>query len=329
MLLAVSGIGPRAARHVGDMCRLASSAASILVRPVPARCQSTSATLRSSPSHAPSISVHKGLKIQAAICVERPPTRVLEPDYKTRWNAFRETWERRTNNDLTVEDEIVFMRFHFHFLEGGSGSKRAAASLSSGQQGSLDGDASSSLLPQQAEAAGGLDALLSQEGLADLSFPEQGKRRTRRRRVQKQVAMKVDDSDLRSLERLSGHSLYLLVRLPGAAHWTFPKADRAHGEPMRETLLKLCARQLGAKFSPYIVGACPFTYRKRRSGHLPGIEGRKIFYYRARLTPGMVVAPPDDSLVEDWAWCSRDELSSYLGDSEWHTVRHGLPIDGA
>merc|ERR1711957_964608 len=96
---------------------------------------------------------------------------------------------------------------------------------------------------------------------------------------------------------------------------------------MKETLLKLCARQLGAKFEPYVVGACPFTYRKRKMSNAAGIEGRKIFYYRGRLVPGMDLALPSDSPVADWAWCERNELSSYLIDSEWHAVRESIPLD--
>lgn len=277
---------------------------------------------------AASISVHKGLKIQAALCVERPPTRVLEPDFKRRWRAFREAWEKRTDNNLAIDDDIVFMRFHFHFLEGGGSGKRAAGSLQLGGVGSVGlGSEADSLVSQSGEEPAGVDALLSQEGLGDLAFPEQGKRKSRRRRTQKTAVTKTDDSDVKSIERLSNRSLFLVTRSNDAKHWAFPKADRAHGEPMRETLLKLCDRQLGSKFSPYIVGACPFTYYKRKTASIPGLDGRKTFYYRARLVPGMAIVPPDDSPVSDWAWCSREELPQYLGEGEWRAVRDTLPLD--
>ena len=54
-----------------------------------------------------SISVHKGLKIQGALCLERPPLRLVEPSFKRSWRAFREAWELRTGNQLTLEDELA------------------------------------------------------------------------------------------------------------------------------------------------------------------------------------------------------------------------------
>lgn len=298
--------------------------------------RTAAAATASSSSPAASISVHKGFKLQAALCVERPPTRVLEPDYKLRWKAFREAWEKRTDNNLSVEDEIVFMRFHFHFLEADGTAQRAGLAGSplrlGGRQGGggkeKDTATGDVLAATRSQVASGVDALLSEEGLGNLVFPERGKRATRRRRVQRQVVKQVDDSDVRSVERLASSSLYLLVRYPGATHWTFPKADRAHGEPMRETLLKLCGRQLGATFEPYIVGSCPFSYRKKKSERHPGIDGRKIFYYRARLVPGMTTLDiPSSSPVTDFAWYCREELAKHLGEKEWHAVRDSLPLD--
>lgn len=173
--------------------------------------------------------------------------------------------------------------------------------------------------------SGGLDALIATEGL-NLSFPDLKKRSVRRRKVEKRKEELVDDSDMRSLLRLSKHSLFLLVRYTSGTHWCFPKADRIHGQAMRETLLRLCSRQLGPQLNPYLVGACPFTYLKKRSQGHPGIEGRKIFYYRGRLIPGSDVVLPSDSPVVDWKWCSEEELPRFMGTSEWCTVRDCLPL---
>lgn len=291
------------------------------------------------------ISVHKGFKVQAALCIERPPAMVHEPEHTKRWRAFREAWLRRTANDLTISDEIVFMKFHFHFL-GDAVKERlfasgAAAQLgggrSSGGRGnrgtsrasaSVGTPAASTLgLPRGDGPVDGLDAMLASEGL-ELTFPERGQRVTRRRRAEKRVEEQVDDKDVRSLRRLAESSLFLLVRYSGGRRWTFPKVDRTHGMAMRETLMRLCGRQFGEGFQPFVIGACPFSHEKKRNVKVPGIDGRKIFYYRAKVLPGMDLAPPEDSPVQDWAWLSRDELANYLSESEWHTVRDGLPIDG-
>uniref|UniRef100_A0A7S1F357 Nudix hydrolase domain-containing protein n=1 Tax=Noctiluca scintillans TaxID=2966 RepID=A0A7S1F357_NOCSC len=259
----------------------------------------------------PNISVHKGFKIQAALCVERPPLEVLEPDHKKRWNKFRDAWERRTKNAATIQDEIVFMRYHFQFLEAETKSRRALTSQSSESAVAVSG--------------GDLDSLISGEGL-NLTFPER-RRVVHRKKVAKKVEVKLDDTDLRSAQRLSRQSLYLLARYPGAAHWTFPKVDRVHGDSMMETVMKLCGRQLGDKFAPYVLGSCPFAHWKRRDGKSPGIQGRKIFYYRARLVPGMQVVLPGESPLEDWAWLSREELRERLGRLEWDKIRDCLPLD--
>lgn len=298
--------------------------------------------------HAESISVHKGLKIQGALCVERPPLQIVEPDYKQKWRAFKEAWDLRTGNHLTLEDEIVFMRFHFHFFQD----KTATQALASGEAPALlrnlsrsgaggggrkrrggtsklaSGSASTDTLvsAMSARAPGGLDSVMGEEGL-DLAFPELGRKTIQRKKVERKKEEKVDDSDRRALRRLKSRSLFLLVRYNNAKHWTFPKADRLQDQGMRETLLGLAEQQLGADFRPYLVGACPFSYRKRLSNYHPGIQGRKIFYYRARLVPNSEVILPDQTPVSDWAWCCREELKDCLDEGEWQVVRHSLPLD--
>lgn len=272
----------------------------------------------------PDISVHKGFKLQAALCVERPPLFVQEPDFKKRWRAFREAWEKRTQNSIQVDDDLVFMRYHFQFLED----PRAMRALSA-----VPAADSGANAPVRAAGEGGVDALdqlLATEGL-DLTFPKQGRKIVRRKKVDQRVEERVDDSDLHSMKRLAHRTLFLLVRYGQGSKWTFPKADRVQGQPIRETLERLCERQLGSEFSPYLLGACPFSHRKRRSERDPGIDGRKVFYYRARAWPGVGsdLSLGEESPVVDWAWCSRDELSKFLQVNEWHCVREGLPMDSA
>lgn len=324
-------------------CHRYAAAASV------AATEITTALQPHEPERVQSISVHKGLKIQAALCVERPPTRIVEPDFKRRWHAYKEAWEMRTSNHLTIQDEIVFMRFHFHFLgdkaaqQALAGSAPARIPSGGGRGRSPDGrveeqleevaSSEAAVSGRLAEALasrsdlGGLDALLAGEGL-DLAFPQQRRRgAARRQRALRSQAEVQGEDTARSLRRLGERSLFLLVQYRGAGSWTFPKVDRVHGQAMREALLRLCTRQLGPQFAPYIVGACPFAHRKLKSDRHPGIKGRKIFYYRARLVPGMDLALPSDSPVADWVWCSRDELPHYLGTGEWCIVRDGLPID--
>jgi hypothetical protein len=244
---------------------------------------------------------------------------VVEPDFKKRWLAFKDAWERRTQNHLSIDDELVFMKFHFHFLERKE--KRAIAA------GNVEKDAL-----QVTDGEDNLQALLASEGVGHLNFPRRGRsRQAVQRRKKEQAEEVIDDSDIRQPKRLSSKLLFLLVKY-GDKNWTFPKANRVHGQPMREALKRLADRQLG-DLQPYIVGACPFAYRKLRSPinaphRVEGIDGRKVFYYRARAMPSITgFALPEDSPVADWAWCCRDELPLFLSPGEWHTVRDSLPLD--
>jgi len=271
------------------------------------------------------ISVHKGRKIQAALCVERPPLVVVQPDFKVKWEAFKSAWMARTSNDLTIDDELVFMKFYFHFLQdtrkrGLAGGAPSSQQLDESSAALVDGD------------GGGLDSLLSQQGIDGLAFPEHGQKTVRKRRKARAKITKVDDADLRSHQRLASQVLFLLVRYGGASKWTFPKRSRVHGQPMIEVLDHLMDDQLGfSDLPPYIVGSCPFSYRKLdRASEDDGIIGRKVFYYRARITGAYAAMElPDDSPVDDFAWCSREELRSMLGEGEWCAVRDCLPLDCA
>lgn len=293
-----------------------------------------------------SISVHKGLKIQGALCIERPPLHIVEPAYNQKWRAFKEAWELRTKNCLSLEDELVFMRFHFHFFQdvaatqalaagaapqlsvgsaSGGGRKRRGSGTSRVSSGAVSTESLVAAMVPKATKTG-LESLLGEEGV-DLTFPELGRKTSQRRKVERKKVETVDDMDVKSQRRLVDKSLFLLVRYGAASKWTFPKADRLHGQSMRETLLALAEHQLGHDFTPYLVGACPFTYRKRRSAQYPGIQGRKIFYYRARLVPGSELVLPGETPVKDWAWYSRKELEEHLDEGEWHVVRDSLPLD--
>eukprot|EP00439_Symbiodinium_sp_Y106_P024034 s5831_g2.t3 len=247
-----------------------------------------------------------------------------------------EAWELRTKNCLSLEDELVFMRFHFHFFQdvaatqalaagaapqlsvgsaSGGGRKRRGSGTSRVSSGAVSTESLVAAMVPKATKTG-LESLLGEEGV-DLTFPELGRKTSQRRKVERKKMETVDDMDVKSQRRLVDKSLFLLVRYGAASKWTFPKADRLHGQSMRETLLALAEHQLGHDFTPYLVGACPFTYRKRKSAQYPGIQGRKIFYYRARLVPGSELVLPGETPVKDWAWYSRKELEEHLDEGEW------------
>ena len=63
------------------------------------------------------VSVHRGLKVQASLLLQRLPLVYREPPYEQRFRLFKEEWERKTNNSTILNDEITYMQMPGHFLE--------------------------------------------------------------------------------------------------------------------------------------------------------------------------------------------------------------------
>lgn len=63
------------------------------------------------------LSVHRGLKLQASLLLQRLPLTYTEPKHEHQFRLFREEWERKTNNNAALSDEITYMQLPDHFLE--------------------------------------------------------------------------------------------------------------------------------------------------------------------------------------------------------------------
>ncbi|PHJ25329.1 ribosomal protein l46 [Cystoisospora suis] len=259
------------------------------------------------------ISLHGGYKVQAALCVDRLPLVYEEPPYESHWRQFKAKWEARTKNGLELADEITFMKFPFHFFETEQIQKQKEELISK------TGDAEVSEL----------ELLLSQEGFSGTRALKQDKRREAEPDDASTVGTQKlgHQGGLRSLEREPRKMLYLIVKYGNS--WQFPLADRIHGQSMRRTLHRLCKEQLGAEYSPFHLGYCPFYYDKRtyKEPKSP-VLGRKIFYYRAHHVPGGAhVNIPESSPVNDYAWVTREELPAYLSERKARAVLPGLMLE--
>lgn len=95
------------------------------------------------------VSVHKGLKVQASLLLQRLPLVYKEPKHEQEFRLFKEEWERRTNNSAILGEEITYMQLPGHFLETRQQQQQRE------QKEQRTGDA------QMSE----LDMLLQQEGL--------------------------------------------------------------------------------------------------------------------------------------------------------------------
>lgn len=63
------------------------------------------------------VSVHRGLKVQASLLLQRLPLVYREPPHEEQFRLFKEKWEQKTNNGPVMKDEITFMQLPDHFLE--------------------------------------------------------------------------------------------------------------------------------------------------------------------------------------------------------------------
>ena len=63
------------------------------------------------------LSLHRGLRTQAALIVSRLPSEFNEPEWRRDWREFHEDWLARTGNGLKLDDAITYMRYPSHFLE--------------------------------------------------------------------------------------------------------------------------------------------------------------------------------------------------------------------
>mmetsp|Transcript_88090 Transcript_88090/g.235693 ORF Transcript_88090/g.235693 Transcript_88090/m.235693 type:complete len:281 (-) Transcript_88090:21-863(-) len=258
-----------------------------------------------------SISVHRGHKLQAALVVGRPPSVVVTPDHLKSWRDFERDWKTRTQNGVEVEDNLVFMKMQHEFLEQMT-QAQVTASLASSEE--------------KAE----LQELLSGEGLdLDFSLEDDEVQQDSGPVADTKVVSK--DKGLRAMDREATKHLFLVVQ-DKRGRWQFPIADRLPDEGMRSTLESICDSQLGA-FEPYLVGMSPVAFEKRAANpdgamRKSGLEGRKVFYYRAHAVPGRPNVDISGSTQwKDFAWMTREELKKSLSLRKWAMIRDVIPLD--
>eukprot|EP00397_Hematodinium_sp_SG-2012_P063927 GEMP01089304.1.p1 GENE.GEMP01089304.1~~GEMP01089304.1.p1 ORF type:complete len:295 (+),score=60.64 GEMP01089304.1:61-885(+) len=256
------------------------------------------------------VSVHKGYKIRAALCCDRLPLKSPSVEAFEKWNSFREKWALKTDCAVRIPDDLVFMRFPFHWLE-------SAAEIEYKKRQQVTGTEA------QGEQSG-VDALLENEGLGfdfgDLADVESGPQEKK-----KQTSAKIDD-DPRSPFQREERCIWLIVKYKGQDHWQFPAVDHVPRQSMRETLQKLCLDHFGPMMSPYFVGMAPFARLKRKE-EACGLKGNNTFFYRCHWMPGSKVVLDADSPVEDYKFATRDELKEFLPAPNWRSVRYGLPLE--
>lgn len=258
------------------------------------------------------VCVHRGLKVQASILLQRIPLTLTEPRHEQQFRQYKEAWEEKTNNNIILRDEITYMQLPDHFLETQEQQQQGE------QQQRKTGDS------QLSE----LDMLLQQQGLALT------RRKTRKRQQEdarlglslgSAAAAAAGEMREQSLTRLPKRVLMLLVKYGDI--WQLPVEDRRAGQTMRQTLARLCMQQLGLRAAPFIVGFAPAAVRHIRSRPGATIQGREVFYYRAYHVPGQPdLSPSPGSPVRDWAWVSAEEARARMPCGAFAAIRDALVL---
>eukprot|EP00921_Rhytidocystis_pertsovi_P010907 GHVQ01017577.1.p1 GENE.GHVQ01017577.1~~GHVQ01017577.1.p1 ORF type:complete len:380 (-),score=38.91 GHVQ01017577.1:1167-2306(-) len=307
------------------------------------------------------ISVHKGYRIQAALCIDRLPLIYEEPRAHRKWREFVKRWHEEAGGSLELPDAITYMKLPCQFLETDEEKKRKTMLLSKsgvanvdtlelmlnpavGQQTDIMRDSINRVTEKQNMSQ---DKHISSLSVTDTKLQYTSGKSFGGREVERDVGDEEERMDTRSLRRKPRETLYLIVKYKDnfsdqdrqSTFWTFPFSDRIHGDSMRETLLRICHEHFGDVYEPFLVGHCPFTFYKKKYSEAirkAGLRGRKVFFYRAHHIPGHdnVVLPQLDTVQYstksrglvpvDVAWVTSDELSQYLTEKLLSTVRDGL-----
>lgn len=259
------------------------------------------------------ICVHKGFKLQAALCIDRLPTKFVEPQAVSRWRSFAYDWRARTNTELELEEPIVYMRFPFHFLPTAQEKAKALADLarSRSTDASYRGATALRLSPSESETEARTltEKAVRSEGL-DFGF-EDLVEKEHVTTVGKEAEKVEVDVDARSITKVPERVLHLLIRQH--SDWTLPIVDKEPGETMTEACSR-AADKVG--LDVHLVSSCPMLHVKRRFRRSDlGFIGTKTYFYRAHVIPttrGALSNLKSGGEIADWAWLPHEEVGSYL-----------------
>ncbi|KAK3919662.1 39S ribosomal protein L46, mitochondrial [Frankliniella fusca] len=133
-------------------------------------------------------------------------------------------------------------------------------------------------------------------------------------KVQPCITKADQKNDIKSWDRLLDSTLFLVIQQTESGNrWVLPHGQHAEGETMRETaervLKESCGELLSAKFySNAPCGFFKYKYPKAIREKL-GIEGDKVFFYKAYLTGGEL---KPSSILKDFKWIPRKDLKTTL-----------------
>ncbi|BAM41948.1 conserved hypothetical protein [Theileria orientalis strain Shintoku] len=266
---------------------------------------------------------HCGWHLKVSLCLERQPLEYSENEVDRLFREFHESWTLKTNNGLKIPSLETIERKITH--------KLARSKETETKKTPVDSMDSESDVAEKDD----LESLLSGELNINL-LPRRSRRVLQKDAVSlaqpsSRSCVYILDHDLHNINRMPTRWLFLLLKYKNS-QWSLPITDLYYGDSVRQTLARLCDEQICDSYRPYFIGYSPFTHQKLpfESTGLNNdldspIDGLKVFYYRARHIPSCNVNINSD-VVDDYAWCTMDELESKLDKLKFNKVINTLPL---
>ncbi|XP_034249146.1 39S ribosomal protein L46, mitochondrial [Thrips palmi] len=121
-------------------------------------------------------------------------------------------------------------------------------------------------------------------------------------------------NNVKSWHRLLDSTLIFVVQSEDSGNrWVLPYGSRLEGETMRQAAERVLRESCGANLKAQFYGNAPCGYYKfkypKAIREKMGVEGDKVFFYKAYLTGGDVKS---STALKDFKWVPRNQLSSTL-----------------
>ncbi|KAJ1979714.1 hypothetical protein H4R34_002723 [Dimargaris verticillata] len=130
--------------------------------------------------------------------------------------------------------------------------------------------------------------------------------------------------DSKSLERALAQTLYLLVKKPRDQHtWQFPQGGVEGDELLHEAAYRELREECGDEMNVWIMGRGPvghysYDYPAEHAQHIKAAQA-KVFFVKGFIYAGQ--ARVDNEEVVDFAWVTKDEISTYVDPQYWEAVK--------
>ncbi|AFZ81302.1 hypothetical protein BEWA_007110 [Theileria equi strain WA] len=255
---------------------------------------------------------HDRWHIQISLCIERQPLEYQEPKFERLFREFQEQWLKSTGNSLklpslsTIEQKI---------------SHKIVPTREKIVKPSEDGSSSSE--PYSSTSSSELESMLL--GEFDIKALPRRSRRTEKPKQSDYDKNLSNDDDMHNIKRHPKHWLFFAIKYKSGS-WSLPTTNLYFGDSVRETLIRLCEELFSGTYRPYFLGYCPFTHQKILHSNESEIRGKKLFYYRARHIPSQELSKISCGEIDEYAWCTVDELKDRLDYLKYKKVFDSLPL---